>query len=297
MNHYREIRRVLLVTLVANVAVALLKVFMGKATGSVSMTADGFHSLADGTSNVVGLIGITLAARPADADHPYGHRKYETLAAAGIAGLLFFACQHVIVEAISRLSQFHLVEVGWASFAVMGTTVLANLAVNHYERRAGERLGSDLLVADASHTLSDVYVSLSVLGTLVAVRLGYPILDLIASLFIAALIARAGYLILREVSTVLCDRAVIEPVEVEQAVLAMEGVRSCHAVRSRGRQDDVSLDLHIEVEPTLTLEQAHQLSHAVAAHLKKRFPGVSDVLVHVEPPVEATRHLEERTQY
>ncbi|MBC7336382.1 MAG: cation diffusion facilitator family transporter, partial [Clostridia bacterium] len=121
MNHYREIRRVLLVTLVANVAVALLKVFMGKATGSVSMTADGFHSLADGTSNVVGLIGITLAARPADADHPYGHRKYETLAAAGIAGLLFFACQHVIVEAISRLSQFHLVEVGWASFAVMGT--------------------------------------------------------------------------------------------------------------------------------------------------------------------------------
>lgn len=287
MQKYRQIRRVLLVTLAVNLAVALLKIVLGKSTGSASMAADGFHSLADGASNVVGLIGIGLAARPADEDHPYGHRKYETFASAGIAALLFFAAQNVLLDAVGRFGVPHQVEVGWFSFAVMAATLAVNLGVTHFERRAGRSLGSDFLVADARHTLSDVYTSLGVVATLVAVRLGYQVVDLVASMAIAVLIAYSGYEILKEASMVLCDRAVIEPAEVERAVMAVEGVKSCHAVRSRGREDDVALDLHLQVERRMTLEEAHALSHAVAARLKELFPGVSDVLVHIEPLKEA----------
>lgn len=273
----------LLVTLAANLAVAIFKIVVGKSIGSASMAADGFHSLADGASNIVGLIGIGLAARPADEDHPYGHRKYETFASAGIAALLFFAAQNVLLDAVHRLGVSHQVEAGWFSFAVMAVTLTVNLSVTRFEQRAGRRLGSDFLVADARHTLSDVYTSLGVVATLVAVRLGYPVVDLLASMAIAVLIVYSGYGILKEASMVLCDRAVIEPAAVERAVMAVEGVKSCHAVRSRGRADDVSLDLHLQVEGRMTLEEAHALSHAVAARLKERFPGVSDVLVHIEP--------------
>ncbi|MGB9886628.1 MAG: cation diffusion facilitator family transporter [Moorellales bacterium] len=283
MKYYRPVRNVLVATLAANLAVALTKIVVGNATGSTSMTADGFHSLADGASNVVGLIGISLAARPADADHPYGHRKFETLAAAGIAALLFFAAQNVVVEVIDRLKTPVAVEVGWYSFAVMAGTLAVNLLVARYEYRAGKRLGSVFLVADSFHTRSDIYVSLSVVGTLAAVRLGYPLVDLVTSLVIAGLIVHAGYLVLREAASVLCDRAVIEPGAVEETVLSVQGVKACHKVRSRGREDDVSLDLHLEVEQGMTLEEAHALSHRVAARLRERFPELSEVLVHVEP--------------
>jgi len=283
LQNHRQIQKVLVATLAANVAVALLKIVVGNRIGSASMAADGFHSLADGASNVVGLIGISLASRPADADHPYGHRKFETLAAVGIAALLFFAAQNVVVEVIGRLKAPVAVDVSWYSFAVMAATLAANLLVARYEYRAGKRLRSEFLVADSYHTKSDIYVSLSVVGTLAAVRFGYPEVDLVTSLVIAALIVRAGYMVLKEAAGVLCDRAIIEPGAVEEAVLSVEGVKACHAVRSRGREDDVSLDLHLEVEGAMTLEEAHALSHQVAARLKERFPEVTDVLVHVEP--------------
>lgn len=283
MQRYDRIRRILVLALAANLAVAGLKITVGKSVGSASMAADGFHSLADAASSVLGLIGIGLAARPADRDHPYGHRKYETLASAGIAALLFFAAQDVLFDAVQRLGAPHQVEAKWYTFMVMAVTLAINLAVTRYERLAGRHLGSDFLVADSRHTLSDVYASLGVVATLVAVRLGYPVVDLVASIGIAVLIAYAGYEILKEASMVLCDRAVIEPEAVERAVLAVEGVKSCHAVRSRGRLGDVALDLHLQVEGNITLDEAHALSHAVAARLKERFPEVSDVLVHVEP--------------
>jgi cation diffusion facilitator family transporter len=283
VKDYSSVRTVLIVTLLANAAVAVLKIAVGKSTGSTSMVADGMHSLADGASNVVGLVAVSLAARPADADHPYGHRKYETLAAVGVAALLFFACYNLVVDVVTRFGRPHLVEASWASFSVMALTLAANLGVCRYEYRAGKRLGSDLLVADACHTASDVFASASVIASLVAVRLGYPILDLVASLLIAALIARAGGQIVRQASWVLCDRAVIEPAEVEETVRSVRGVKSCHAVRSRGREDEVLLDMHLEVEDGMTLQEAHALSHEVMARLKERFPGLSDVLVHVEP--------------
>lgn len=283
MKAYRQVQWVLAATLAANVAVALMKVLVGIATGSASMEADGYHSLADGASNVVGLVGIAYAARPADEDHPYGHGKFETLAAAGIAALLFYVCQKVVVEAVGRFGHPVAIEVTWYSFAVMGLTLAVNLAVTRFELWQGRRLGSQFLVADSMHTMSDIYVSLSVVATLVAVRLGYPVVDLVASLVIAFLIARAGYLIIRDASTVLCDQAVIQPAEVEQVVLGVDRVRSCHAVRSRGREDSINLDLHLLAEADMTLEEAHQLSHDVEELLKQRFPSVSDVLVHIEP--------------
>ena len=171
----RQIRAVLWTVLALNVLVAVAKMAWGLVSGSVAMLADGFHSMFDGVSNIVGLVGMGMAARPADRDHPYGHGKYETYASAAIGAMLVFAAYRVGSAAVERLR--HGGEgpnVTAMSFAVMIGTLAINITVTLWERRAGKRLNSSILVADASHTSSDVFVSLGVILGLVLVRHGLP---------------------------------------------------------------------------------------------------------------------------
>jgi cation diffusion facilitator family transporter len=168
----RDIRRVLWVVLVLNIAVALAKLLFGLFSHSVAMQADGIHSLFDGASNVVGLIGMWFASRPADQGHPYGHAKFETFTAAAIALMLGVAGYTVAQGAIQSLHGQGDARVTVASFAIMISTLAVNLGVTTWETRAGRRLGSEVLLADARHTLSDVLVSSGVIVSLILVRLG-----------------------------------------------------------------------------------------------------------------------------
>jgi cation diffusion facilitator family transporter len=250
------------------------------------MTADGFHSLADGSSNLLGLFGIWVSSRPIDDNHPYGHKKFETLTSIGIAGLLFLVCFNVIREGIARFLNPVSPEVTWASFAVMAVTLGINLLVMTYEKRQGEVLRSDILVSDALHTRADILTSSSVFITLIGVRLGYPVVDPVASLVIAIFIAYAAVGILREGSMVLSDAAAINTQEIEKVVLAIRGVKECHQIRSRGRPDDVHIDLHVLVHPEMHVHDAHHLSYAIENKIKRVFRGVTDVVVHMEPAEE-----------
>ncbi|MFB0538368.1 MAG: cation-efflux pump [Anaerolineae bacterium] len=285
MEDFRAIRRVLWITLGLNLLATAAKLIVGYWTGSLSLIADGFDSVFDSASNVIGLAGIYLAAQPADEDHPYGHRKAETMTALIIASLLFLTTWELIQSAVERLRDPALLqtEVNVWSFGALLVSIVVHMTVVWYELRAGRRLHSDVLVADALHTRADIFVSLSVIGGLIAVSLGYPLADPILALIIALLIAKIGIDIIRESSPTLMDRVAMPTDQVEQIALSVPGVLSCHRVRSRGHEQAVYADLHIQVDPAMSTEQAHAIAHEVQRQLRTRRPDIRDVTIHVEP--------------
>lgn len=285
METFRAIRRVLWLTMGLNLLATVAKLVVGYWTGSLSLIADGFDSLFDSASNVIGLVGIYVAAQPADRDHPYGHRKAETLSALVIASFLFLTTWELIRNAAERLRNPALIQtqVNVWSFGALLVSIVVHLTVVWYELREGRRLRSDVLVADALHTRADIFVSLSVMGGLMAVRLGYPLADPLLALVIALLIAKIGIDIIRQGSPTLMDRVAMPAEEVERIALSVPGVISCHRVRSRGHEQAVYADLHIRVDPAMSTEQAHAIAHEVQHRLRERRPDIHDVTIHVEP--------------
>jgi len=283
-QHYGRIRKTLLMVLALNWLVALVKILYGLSTRCESMTADGFHSLSDGASNIIGLAGIHFACQPKDSDHPYGHKKYETFFALGIAGMLFVVAFNLAKQGVIHLTQPHSPTVNFSSFIVMFITTAINFWVMNYERKIGNKLKSDILISDAAHTKADIFTSFSVIFALIVIKLGYPILDPIVTIIISAFIAHAGYEIIKHSSDVLCDTAAILDVKkIIDIVLAVKGVKTCHKIRSRGRNDDVHIDLHVQVNPDMHVDNAHKISYAIEEAIKEALPEVTDVIIHIEP--------------
>jgi len=282
--HYKKIRRILIVILVLNWAVALAKLIYGLFSRCASMTADGFHSLSDGASNIIGIVGIHFACQPKDQDHPYGHRKYETLSSLVIAAILFVVAFNLAKEGISRLYNPAVPRIDAISFIVMVSTMAVNFWVMHYERKKGEALRSDILISDSMHTRADIFTSASVIIALIVVKLGYPLLDPLAATLISLFIAHAGYDIVKQSSAVLCDSAaILDYKKIENIVLGIKGVRACHKIRSRGRPDDIYIDLHVQVSSNTHIDDAHKISYAIEEAIKNSIPEVTDVVVHMEP--------------
>jgi cation diffusion facilitator family transporter len=285
VKNLRAIRRVLYITMALNLVAMLAKLIVGYWTGALSLVADGFDSLFDAAGNVIGLVGIYLASRPADKEHPYGHRKFETFAAIAISLLLFVTTWELVESAWERLREPATIDptVNAWSFGSLIVSVLVHVAVVVYELRAGRRLKSDVLVADAKHTRADIYISLSVIAGLVAVRLGYPVVDPLLALAIAVLILKIGIDIIRESSQVLLDGAIVPISDIERIVLGVRDVRACHDIRSRGHQDAIYVDLHVKVAPEMSTARSHAIAHDVQHRLRSELPSIQDVVVHVEP--------------
>ena len=279
----RAVRYVLLVTLALNLLVAGAKLVVGHMFHVVSLTADGVHSSLDGFNNVAALVAMTFAARPPDPSHPYGHRKYETFAAIGIGVVLLTVGVGVVREAIGRIGATTVPITHPATFAVTLGTLGVNVWVARWEAARGRALGSELLVADAHHTASDIGVSAAVLAALVAIALHAPWLDFVAALVIAAIIARAAYAVLASGIRVLSDAAAVDRARIEAITRGVEGVRDCHHVRTRGPEGHVFVDLHIQVDAHLTTAASHAIAHGVADTIRAQIAGVVEVLVHTEP--------------
>ena len=283
-DRMRSIRRVLWIILLLNLGVAAAKYAWGTLSGSASMQADGIHSVFDSAGNVVGLVGISLAARPADAGHPYGHAKFETYASLVIGVLLLLAAFEVGSSAAAKLAAgSYTAEVGPMSFVVMAGTLAVNLGVTVYERRFAKRLKSEVLAADANHTLSDALVSVGVIAGLAAVALGFPMADPIMALVVTAAILATAYDVFKHALATLSDRARIPEGDLRAAALAVPGVRGVHRIRTRGTEGEVYADLHVLVDPSMTVADAHRLADEVEAGVKERFANVIEVLVHIEP--------------
>ncbi|MBI4971172.1 MAG: cation transporter [Candidatus Omnitrophica bacterium] len=282
-DRYKKIFFVLGLILVLNWAVALAKVIYGWMSHSGSMFADGIHSFADGASNVIGMIGISLASQPADEDHPYGHKKYETFSALAIATFLIVICVFLIKDAVNMFYHPRIPKVTVFSFVVMVVTMAVNWGVTTYERKKGRELQSDILLSDALHTQTDILTSFSVIVSLIAVRFGFPMVDSFVTAFIAVFIGYAAFGIIKESSEVLCDHVVLDVSEIRKVVLAVDKIRSCHEIRTRGRKDDVYVDLHILVDNAMPVAEAHDLANYIEDEIKKNIEGVTDVVVHIEP--------------
>lgn len=281
-----QVRKVLIITLVLNSIVALAKIFYGYVTNSLGMTSDGFHSFFDGVSNVVGLVGIWIASHPPDEDHPYGHKKYETLFTIIIALMIFATCFQILKKVYLSYMEDHTTIVTGTSFFIMAVTMGANIFVMRYETRKGKELGSDFLIADALHTKSDILASSAVIIGLILTRFGISRADTVVGIIITFFIARIGYKILRDASNVLVDTVCIDTSAVEDVVRDVEGVKGCHGIRTRGQVNAVYLDLHVVVGRKLTTEESHRIADRVEKKIKDAFPSVIDIMVHIEPELE-----------
>ncbi len=273
------------ITLFFNLLVSLSKLFWGYHTHTLSITADGFHSLLDAVANIVGIVGLNISMKPADHNHPYGHRKFEAIASMVISFFIFLTCFEIAGEGFSRFfsPQHSHPQISPISYWIIGVTLMINLWVTWYENKKGKELKSDLLIADAKHTMSDCLVSISVLFSMAAVQLGFLWADTVLALVVALIILKVGFELIMIHFSALTDEAALDPKDISAVVLTVPGVLDCHKIRSRGMRDHVFIDLHIQVDPQLTVKEAHGISYRVEAKLAEAFDGqVREVLVHVE---------------
>lgn len=280
----KKVNRVLIITMILNLSVCILKIVLGLVTGALTITADGLHSLGDSFSNIVGIAGVRLAQRSPDEKFPYGYEKFEAVATLVIASVISITFFEVVKNGIERLLNPQPVEISPLVMFLIGASILVNILIVWYEGGAGRRYNSELLTADSQHSRSDIWVSVAVLVGLVLMNLGLYWLDGVITLVIGLFILRVIWEIIRSTVNILADGQVIDPEEISRVVLAVPGARFCHAVRSRGREDGFYLDLHLGVDPDISVEQAHdEICHKVKLALAEKFPALKYAQIHIEP--------------
>lgn len=282
----KKIRRVLLITLFLNLTVSLTKILYGYYISSVSILSDGFHSLFDGISNLVGLFGLYLSVQPPDERHPYGHRKFETIFALFISVILFFTCFEIFRASLKAFTQKIEPRIEKESFILMFITIFINLFVTFYETKRGKELKSEFLLADSMHTRADLYISSTIIAGLFLFKLGFRFFDPMIGIGVGVLVAKAGFDMLRETVEILVDKRQIPSFLVKQIVCDIDGVKDCHEIRTRGTKDHIFLDLHILVDSSMPIKEAHGIADDVEKEIKNKIPQVKDVVVHIEPTRE-----------
>jgi cation diffusion facilitator family transporter len=278
------VRRVLRGLLVANVAVVIAKAVIGAMAGSLAVMGDAVHSSVDAVYNILGLIVIRVAARAPDEDHPYGHGKFETLGALAIIVFLSVTCFELLRSGVASLiAGGHTVRMTDLGLVLLLGTLATNVFVAWYENRRGQQLASELLIADAAHTRTDVFITIGVLIGVLFSRQGYLWVDPAVAIAVALLIVRVGYQILQRVVPVLVDERAIPEPTIRQSAQAVDGVVSAYAIRSRGGNAGVRYaEVTIAVDPNANVAAAHAIADAVEERLKKDLE-LEEVTVHVEP--------------
>lgn len=283
VSRVTQVGRVLWGTLFLNLLVAVAKIVLGLSTGANSIMADGFHSLSDTGSNIVGLIGITVAARPRDDSHHYGHRKFETIASMVIAMFLGIAAIELLRGAFDRFFHPVLPQISNLAIGIMLVTLVINIVITLYERKRGQDLKSEILLADSQHTQSDVLTTVSVLIALFSIRAGFPIMDTIATLVIVGFIGFAAFRIFWASATILGDASLPIVHEVERIIREFPEVHDYHNIRTLGHPEEARVDLHVGLDPKLSNSQCHDLTHRIQDKIRGDIPSVKEVLIHVEP--------------
>ncbi|MCW5316629.1 cation diffusion facilitator family transporter [Nostoc sp. KVJ3] len=287
-----EVRKVLIITLLLNLFVLGLKAVVGYWTGSLSLLADALHSVTDSANNVLGLIASKFSSPQPDREHPYGHGKFEAVGALGIASFLGIACFEILQGAMERILKGggEPVRISppelWLLLIVLGV----NIFVAFYERAVGKRVGSSILIADATHTMSDIWVTISVIAGLIGVWLGYQWMDLVLAFPVALLVFWSGWSVLKENLPWLVDQMAIAPEVIHAIATSVPGVINCHAIASRGvlgRQ--VFIEMHLIVDAP-DVETAHHITEEVESRLEEKFRPVR-ILIHIEPPAYKSEQI------
>jgi cation diffusion facilitator family transporter len=281
------VRRVLVGLLGANLAVVAAKLYIGIVSGSLAVLGDALHSSVDSLYNVLGLIVIRVAARAPDEDHPYGHGKFETLGALAIVVFLSITCFELVRNAVQKLlSGGHAVTVTDLGLVVLLATLAVNVLVAWYENRRGHELSSELLIADAAHTRTDVFITIGVLIGVLFARGGTAWVDPVVAIAVAALIVRVAYQILRRTVPVLVDERAIPERAIRHTAQGVDGVKRAYDIRSRGGRGGGAgvryAEVTIAVDRDANVAAAHAIADKVEERLKQELE-LNTVTVHVEP--------------
>ena len=281
-NYYDEVRSTLIIILVLNLIIAGAKISYGYYSGILSITSDGYDSALDAIANLVAIIAVIIAKKPKDKQHPYGHAKIETFASILIGLSLIFVSYEILMSAYEKFINPTNIEISLISFIIMIGTLIVNIVLSHYEKRKGQQLGSDLLLADSKHTQSDILATSIVIIGLILMHLGLGIADPIISLIIVLLIIKTGISILKENLNILADANIIPMEDIQDNICDIEGVVNVHNIRSRGTTSNVFVDMHVVVDSSIPMKKAHEISETIEKKLKNEFTQIKEVLIHLE---------------
>lgn len=276
----RQVQRIILIEGAANFLVLVGKLIVGFSTGSLAILGDAVHSLTDVMNNVIAWGVVRLSSQPADREHPYGHRKFETLAVFGLATLLAVLAVELALHAIRR-DEIEVVEDDWA-LGVMLCVLAVNIIIASWQRYWAKRLQSEILRADANHTFADVLTTVVVIGGWQLSARGYPWLDSVCALAVSALVMYLAYGLFKRALPTLVDQFAVEPEILVRTVEDVAGVRSVTQVRSRWVGSRPAIDMIISVDPALSTTEAHDIANTIERLLEERFQA-RDISIHIEP--------------
>ncbi len=286
--NFKEIKRILWIILFLNWLVAFSKIILGLFTGALCILSDGIHSLFDGATNIVGIFGIKIAEKPADENHPYGHRKYEAIASQVILVFLVIAAYEISRNIIGKFSAPATIFSGtnWfpLSLGVLISCLIIDVLVARYEFKKGVALKSTILKADALHTKSHYITTGAVILGAILIEIGLPpIIDPIIASVVVVFIMKLAFEIFKETSSVLSDKTNVDKDKIKKIAESIGEVIACHQIRSRGNEDHIFLDIHIIIAPNLSLKTAHEICHEVSGRIQEQIPEIKDITVHPEP--------------
>ncbi len=275
-----KVQQILLIEGSVNLLVFVAKLAVGLTTGSLAILGDAIHSLTDVINNVIAWTVIRISHAPADREHPYGHRKFETLAVFFLASLLVVLAFELALRAINT-EQTDIADSSWG-FGIMLGVLCVNIALTVWQRKWANRLQSSILHADASHTFADVLTTVVVIVGWQLSAAGYLWLDRLCAMAVAGLILYLAFKLFQSAAPVLVDQFALAPEILTESVEQVAGIRQVSRVRSRWIGSDKAVDLVIAVDSGLSFEDSHQIATDVELHLEQEF-GITDISIHVEP--------------
>lgn len=276
----KQVRRIILIEGIANLLVLVAKTIVGLTTGSMAILADAIHSLTDLTNNFIAWIVMHFSSQPADREHPYGHRKFETLAVFILASLLVVLAIELALNAI-RKEETEVVSSN-LELVVMLTVLAINIVVTSWQHRWAKRLDSDILRADATHTFADVLITSAVIAGWQISAMGYAWVDRLCAIAVAMLVIYLAYKLFRRAIPILVDQYAIDPQELNTLLNNVKGVKDVYRIRSRWIGKSCAVDLVISVDPDMSIEASHKIADEIESLIEERFE-TSDISIHIEP--------------
>ena len=276
----KNVQRIILIEGSVNLLVLIAKAVVGFSTGSLAILSDAIHSLTDVVNNMIAWVVVKLSCAPADRKHPYGHRKFETLAVFILASLLVLLSFELAIQAITK-EDTEIVSSTWG-IGVMLAILVINISVSIWQRMWARRLQSDILLADANHTFSDALTTIVVIISWQLSTMGYVWLDRACALGVSALVLYLAYILFKKSLPILTDEYSIEPELIYKSIQNINGLRQIRRIRSRWVGSDKSIDLIISVDPNLSTNDSHEIASSIERRIEDDF-GISDISIHVEP--------------
>jgi cation diffusion facilitator family transporter len=283
---YAEARTVTLVGSFFDLALGVAKIIVGVFGDSQALIADGVHSLSDLLTDLLVLVAMKHGGREADEEHPYGHGRIETLATVVLGAALIAVAGGIAWDATMRLmSPERLLHPGWAALSVAAFSVVIKEAIYHYTMHTANRLNSNLLRANAWHSRSDAISSIIVVVGVVGSMMGVTYLDAVAAIGVGIMIAKIGLDLSWSSVQELIDTAMApeEVAKIREVILGVNGVKALHSLRTRRMGSEGLVDVHILVDPKLSVSEGHYISDTVRGTLLQEVDNISDIMVHIDP--------------